>query len=118
MTTVLRVRLDDAASIERLRTLTDASLTLSDRIGGPLRDFSVDDAYVDDVLAAMSELGWTLVDTDPTDAIEDAWDGMVATATLVGQVAHSRDGARLRPEVPLTGPGGWLVNDSGLLLVK
>lgn len=44
--------------------------------------------------------------------------GSLPPATAVGQTLFSIDGLTFTPEQPLTGPGGWLVNSQGILLVK
>lgn len=44
--------------------------------------------------------------------------GGLPPATAIGQVLLSTDGAAFEPELPLTSPHGWVVNDSGRLLVK
>lgn len=61
---------------------------------------------------------------DPSDAVNKAYvDNAVAlfTATQIGQTLLSVDGSSFSRQLPLTsiGPdgGGWLVNNSGTLLV-
>jgi hypothetical protein len=38
-------------------------------------------------------------------------------ATQIGQVLFSIDGTEFTVQVPVTNPGGWLVNNEGILLV-
>lgn len=38
-------------------------------------------------------------------------------ATSIGQVLLSVDGIEFTAQQPLTSPGGWLVNDPGIMLV-
>jgi hypothetical protein len=38
-------------------------------------------------------------------------------ATCCGQVLYATDGENFTPELPLTSCGGWLINDSGILLI-
>lgn len=44
--------------------------------------------------------------------------GSAVPATQVGQVLYSVDGATFTAEVAITSRNGWLVNNSGLLLVQ
>lgn len=37
--------------------------------------------------------------------------------TQIGQILYSIDGTSFTVQLPLTGPGGWLINDDGILLV-
>lgn len=44
--------------------------------------------------------------------------GSTPPATRVGEVLHSLDGAAFTPQLPVTTlTAGWLVNNSGLLIV-
>jgi len=46
-------------------------------------------------------------------------DGVVNySATAVGQVLYSADGATFGAETPVTGPSGWLVNNNGILIIQ
>ena len=57
----------------------------------------------------------------PTGATGPAGDGTGASlppAELVGQVLYSVDGESFEPRLPVTSREGWLVNNSGVLLVQ
>ena len=82
-TTVLRVRFDDPASVEKLKSVTDATLTLGTRIGGSLRDYLVDSTKVADVTDALGKLGAVVVSTDPATSITSDWEGSSSTLYAV-----------------------------------
>ena len=39
-------------------------------------------------------------------------------ATQIGQVFYSLDGLTLTPQLPITGDGGWLTSEDGILIVN
>lgn len=43
--------------------------------------------------------------------------GNLPPATEIGQVLFAEDGASFTPELPVTGPFGWLRNDDGILII-
>lgn len=43
--------------------------------------------------------------------------GSLPPATEIGQVLFAEDGVAFTPELPITGPFGWLRNDDGILII-
>ena len=79
---------------------------------------------MEDVAGAPQEVGE--IARDGTDLLAKDGTGVfnlrntgaaLPPATQVGEVLYSVDGATFTVALPITGDGGWLVNDSGIDIV-
>ena len=117
-----RFQLLNPTSIEQLKDeLNDPTVVTDNAVGGPVMDITADETSEDDLVGALRERGYELLEVfvppaDPTTEVAYNRDSHLGVAQL-GQVMYAAEGPDMAPETPVTSEAGWLVNDDGILIV-